>query len=276
MAVSIFGASPYWYTGDAAKTAYGATNYGGIGSVPARTTSGVEGGQLGEVFGADGHVLDADANGNKRDNLPAIQEGFLIPEGLWGAQFHHRTSKERLEACFNFRRMDGPVYKEIDDMSKSNKTMYHDNVADTSALGRVHLPSRVSAAGGSDTGEEGGGANNNGCGSMRDSGFERREHGGERELEMEEHAAADVQGRRRCCGETRHHTHGRDRRGCQQVPLLHLREAVRHSRKGDYCRAAALRDIGGGEQAHVLSSAGDHESYFKTGWCLQRASGSCR
>ncbi|GBG59190.1 hypothetical protein CBR_g32206 [Chara braunii] len=91
-----------------------------------------------------------------------------------GKNFFTLTPATRADEGFNFG-MDERVFNEIDNMSKNNKTIYPDNVADTSARGGV-LPAmdghRQAAVGGeSSAGGEGGDGVDEDVGSARELGF---------------------------------------------------------------------------------------------------------
>ncbi|GBG63139.1 hypothetical protein CBR_g36908 [Chara braunii] len=63
-------------------------------------------------------------------------------------------------------------------MSKGNKTIYPDNVANTSARGELHMPRSPSVAGESAAGGDGGDGNDNDGGSGREFGFSAGSTGG--------------------------------------------------------------------------------------------------
>ncbi|GBG86454.1 hypothetical protein CBR_g41449 [Chara braunii] len=91
-----------------------------------------------------------------------------------GKNFFTLTPATRADEGFNFR-MDERVFNEIDNMSKNNKTIYPDNVADTSARGGVppamdgHRQAPV--GGESSAGGEGGDGIDEDVGSTRETGF---------------------------------------------------------------------------------------------------------
>ncbi|GBG70059.1 hypothetical protein CBR_g4887 [Chara braunii] len=91
-----------------------------------------------------------------------------------GKNFFTLTPATRADEGFNFR-MDERVFNEIDNMSKNNKTIYPDNVADTSAHGGVRAAMdghRQAAVGGeSSAGGEGGDGVDEDAGSARETGF---------------------------------------------------------------------------------------------------------
>ncbi|GBG71392.1 hypothetical protein CBR_g8812 [Chara braunii] len=91
-----------------------------------------------------------------------------------GKNFFTLTPATRADEGFNFR-MDERVFNEIDNMSKNNKTIYPDNVADTSARGGVPPAMdghRQAAVGGeSSAGGQGGDGVDEDVGSARETGF---------------------------------------------------------------------------------------------------------
>ncbi|GBG63325.1 hypothetical protein CBR_g37682 [Chara braunii] len=91
-----------------------------------------------------------------------------------GKNFFNLTPALRTEEGFNFI-MEERVYDEIDAMSKGNKTIYPDNVADTSARGGMEMPRSPSVAGESAAGGDG---NDDDGGSARESGFSAGSTGG--------------------------------------------------------------------------------------------------
>ncbi|GBG61242.1 hypothetical protein CBR_g19774 [Chara braunii] len=80
--------------------------------------------------------------GKKRDNLfQQYKKVQRYQNASGGKNFFNLAPVLRTEEGFNFR-MEERVYDEIDAMSKGNKTIYPDNVADTSAVEdcRCHVP----------------------------------------------------------------------------------------------------------------------------------------
>ncbi|GBG77741.1 hypothetical protein CBR_g24188 [Chara braunii] len=75
--------------------------------------------------------------GKKWDNVFQQYKKVQHYQNMSGrTNFFILTPAMRTEEGFNFR-MDERVYNEIDNMSQNNKTIYQDNVADTSARGGV-------------------------------------------------------------------------------------------------------------------------------------------
>ncbi|GBG68597.1 hypothetical protein CBR_g3141 [Chara braunii] len=95
-----------------------------------------------------------------------------------GKNFFNLTPALRMEKGFNFR-MEERVYDEIDAMSKGNKTICPDNVADTSARGGVQMPRSPSVAGESAARGDGDDGNDDDGGSARESNFSAGSTGGD-------------------------------------------------------------------------------------------------
>ncbi|GBG91031.1 hypothetical protein CBR_g51764 [Chara braunii] len=116
--------------------------------------------------------------GKKWDNLFQHYKKVQCYETASGGKnFFNHTPALRTEEGFNCR-MEERVYDEIDAMSKGNKTIYQDNVADTSARGGLQMPLSPSVAGESAAGGDGGDGNDDDGGSARESGFSAGSTGG--------------------------------------------------------------------------------------------------
>ncbi|GBG66985.1 hypothetical protein CBR_g74671 [Chara braunii] len=108
----------------------------------------------------------SDDIGKKWDNLfQQYKKVQGYQNGSGGKNFFNLTHALRTEGGFNFRtEILKRVYDEIDAMSKGNKTIYPDNVADTNARGGLEMPRSPSVAGESPAGSDGGDGNDNGGG----------------------------------------------------------------------------------------------------------------
>ncbi|GBG64260.1 hypothetical protein CBR_g41181 [Chara braunii] len=113
--------------------------------------------------------------GKKWDNVFQQYKKVQHYKNMSGMKnFFTLTPATRADEGFNFR-MDERVFNEIDNMPKNNKTIYPDNVADTSA--REAVPAamdghRQPAIGGeSSAGGEGGDGVDEDAGSARETGF---------------------------------------------------------------------------------------------------------
>ncbi|GBG72224.1 hypothetical protein CBR_g11156 [Chara braunii] len=106
--------------------------------------------------------------GKKWDNLfQQYKKVQHYQNASGGKKFFNLTPALRTEEGFNFI-MEDHVYDEIDAMSKGNKTIYPDNVADTSAREGLQMPRSPSVAGESAAGGDG---NDDDGGWARESGF---------------------------------------------------------------------------------------------------------
>ncbi|GBG83479.1 hypothetical protein CBR_g37191 [Chara braunii] len=113
--------------------------------------------------------------GKKFDNVFQQYKNLQRYQNMSGGNnFFTLTLATRADEGFNFR-MDERVFNEIDNMSKKNKTIYPDNVADTSARGGVPPTMdghRQAVVGGeSSAGGEGGDGVDEDVGSARETGF---------------------------------------------------------------------------------------------------------
>ncbi|GBG86769.1 hypothetical protein CBR_g42054 [Chara braunii] len=120
--------------------------------------------------------------GKKWDNLfQQYKNVQRYQNASGGKNFFILTPALRTEEGFSFR-MDERVYLEIDNMSQGNKTIYLDNLPDTSARGAVQMPGdsqrQPSIAGESSVGGDVGDGNDEDGGSARKSGFSAGSTGG--------------------------------------------------------------------------------------------------
>ncbi|GBG58718.1 hypothetical protein CBR_g119 [Chara braunii] len=131
-----------------------------------------------------GRMRDREATddiGKKWDNVFQQYKKVQRYQSMSGGKnFFTLTPATRADEGFNFQ-MDERVFNEIDNMSKNNKTIYPDNVADTSARGGVPPAMdghRQAVVGGeSSAGGEGGDGVDEDVGSVRESGFSARSTG---------------------------------------------------------------------------------------------------
>ncbi|GBG89689.1 hypothetical protein CBR_g49542 [Chara braunii] len=116
--------------------------------------------------------------GKKWDNLfQQYKKVQRYETASGGKNFFNLTPSLRTEEGVNCR-MEERVYDEIDAMSKGNKTIYPNNVADTSARGGLQMPRSPSVAGESAARGDGGDGNDDDGGSARESGFSAGSTGG--------------------------------------------------------------------------------------------------
>ncbi|GBG77368.1 hypothetical protein CBR_g23699 [Chara braunii] len=113
--------------------------------------------------------------GKKWDNVFQQYKKVQCYQNMSGGKnFFILTPAMRTEEGFNFR-MDKRVFNEIDNMSQNNKTIYPDNIADTSARGGVAPvmdgQCQAPVGGESAVGGEGGDGVDEDGGSTRESGF---------------------------------------------------------------------------------------------------------
>ncbi|GBG41498.1 hypothetical protein CBR_g87819, partial [Chara braunii] len=113
--------------------------------------------------------------GKKWDNVVQQYKKVQRYQNMSGGKnFFTLTPATRADEGFNFR-MDERVFNEIDNMSKNNKTIYPDNVADTSACGGVPTAMdghhQAAVGGESSAGGEGGDGVDEDAGSARETGF---------------------------------------------------------------------------------------------------------
>ncbi|GBG76016.1 hypothetical protein CBR_g21256 [Chara braunii] len=111
-----------------------------------------------------------DGIGKKWDNLfQRYKKVQRYQNASRGKNFFNLAHALRTEEGFNFI-MEERVYDEINAKSKGNKTIYPDNVADTSARGGLQMSRSPSVAGESVSGGDEGDGNDDDGGSARESG----------------------------------------------------------------------------------------------------------